>query len=599
MSSPILRGSLEVSNGVLHTSLNTGRRNKHETSQTIPFLLLAMVLYSISPKLIVLGVAISSFSTQALGSDFSWKQLAATNELKWKSCYNGFQCTRLNVPLDYSSSKAGNGTIAIARYPAKITSKSKYRGPILLNPGGPGVSGVDYVVSAGAAIATILGEEFDIVGFDPRGVSYSTPMVSFFKTDAERALWTPAATVMMYPSLNESADAVAQQTARAQIQGQLAAARNGNFKYITTDNTARDMLRITEAFGWEKLQYWGVSYGSVLGSTFAAMFPDKVGRVVVDGVIDMEAWYSANLTAEVMDTDKAVAAFVDGCVAAGPKNCAFYAPSSAEINAKLDTLYATVKSQPVPVITNTSYGLVGYTFLRNVIFAALYSPYDLFAPLAQNLAALADGNAEPLYRSMEVAPFECDCDKKLPFNNDNSYEAAVTIGCGDGTPETDSVEELQAFYARQAKLSSFADMWGNWRVVCSPLQGPFGATNVSHPLLVIGNTADHVTPIYGAKKTADAFSGSVLLTLDTVGHTSNGGPSSCVHNYLRQYFRNGTLPAPGTVCKPDGVLFPSNNSTANATVGRELDSRAELLNAGRTIGEALRRVAGRKTHTLL
>jgi pimeloyl-ACP methyl ester carboxylesterase len=178
--------------------------------------------------------------------------------------------------LDYSSATAGTASIAIARYPANCT-KSEYRGPILLNDGGPGGSGVDYVVEVGASIATIIGKQFDIVGFDPRGaqfchlcrqlltrvpgVSYSTPTVSFFRTAAERALWMPATSDIVFPALNQTADAVAQQWARAQILGQLAVNRNdGNYiQYITTDNTARDMLRITEAFGFEKVQYWGVS----------------------------------------------------------------------------------------------------------------------------------------------------------------------------------------------------------------------------------------------------------------------------------------------------------------------------------------------------
>ncbi|KAJ7659442.1 hypothetical protein B0H17DRAFT_1337541 [Mycena rosella] len=207
------------------------------------------------------------------------------------------------VPLDYSSAVAGTASIAIARYPSKCP-KSEYRGPVLLNPGGPGGSGVDYVVEAGAAIATMLGEEYDIVGVDPRGMHQLLEAeVLFFETNVERALWdlsapAPVSTDNVYPSLNESSDSVGQQWARAQLLRQLTERRNikNYMQYMTTDNTARDMLHITQAFGWEKVKYWGVSYGSVLGSTFVAMFPDKVERVVVD----------ANMTNELADTDKAL-----------------------------------------------------------------------------------------------------------------------------------------------------------------------------------------------------------------------------------------------------------------------------------------------------
>ncbi|KAJ7037302.1 Alpha/Beta hydrolase protein [Mycena alexandri] len=502
-------------------------------------------------------------SLQALAdTNFRWNKLEASDKLVWTPCYSGLQCSLLQVPLDYSSATAGTASIAIARYPANCT-ESEYRGPILLNDGGPGGSGVDYVVEVGASIATIIGKQFDIVGFDPRGVSYSTPTVSFFRTAAERALWMPATSDIVFPALNQTADAVAQQWVRAQILGQLAVNRNdGNYiQHITTDNTARDMLRITEAFGFEKVQYWGVSYGSVLGSTFAAMFPDKVGRVVVDGVMPMDTWYSANLTREAADTDKALQTFFDGCAAAGPEACAFSAPSSIEVAAKLDALFAAIEIQPVPVITPVSYGVVDYTFLRNSVFHALYSPYDSFVALAQGLADLAMGNATTL------------------------YTAEGAISCGDMAIESDTVSQLQAYYASIQAISSIADLYG-----------PFGALNTSFPLLVIGNTADPVTPIAGAKSTVDAFPGSALLTIDAPGHTSLGAPSTCFYGYLRQYFQNGTLPPQSTVCQPDDVLFPPPaNAITEGVAPRGLDAReAELIEASHAIGKATRRAMARR-----
>ncbi|KAJ7127789.1 Alpha/Beta hydrolase protein [Mycena epipterygia] len=562
-----------------------------------------MAFFTSSLKIFAVIAIVSSLQALA-DTNFQWNKLEASDKLVWTPCYSGLQCSLLQVPLDYSSATAGTVSIAIARYPANCT-KSEYRGPILLNDGGPGGSGVDYVVEVGASIATIIGEQFDIVGFDPRGVSYSTPIVSFFRTAAERALWMPATSDIVFPALNQTADAVAQQWARAQILGQLAVNRNdGNYiQHITTDNTARDMLRITEAFGFEKVQYWGVSYGSVLGSTFAAMFPDKVGRVVVDGVMPMDTWYSANLTREAADTDKALQTFFDGCAAAGPEACAFSAPSSIEVAANLDALFAAIEIQPVPVITPVSYGVVDYTFLRNSVFHALYSPYDSFVALAQGLADLAMGNATTLYTAEEVPPFECECNSTTPFH-ENGYEALVAISCGDMAVESDTVSQLQAYYASIQAISSIADMYGNWRVVCSGwklhredrFNGPFGAPNTSFPLLIIGNTADPVTPIAGAKSTLDAFPGSALLTIDAPGHTSLGAPSTCFYGYLRQYFQNGTLPPQSTVCQPDGVLFPPPaNATTEGVAPRGLDAwEAELMEASRTIGKAMRRAMARR-----
>ncbi|KAJ7151960.1 TAP-like protein-domain-containing protein [Mycena filopes] len=521
---------------------------------------------------------------------FEWDTLTPSINLTWTPCYSDFECTRLIVPLDYTSSAAGNASIAVTRYPS-TSSKADYLGPVLLNPGGPGGSGVGYVVEAGQHIATVLGPQFDII--------------SWFASDAERAFWIPATQSPVYPSLNESVYAAAQGWARAQVQGQLAAERAGDYvAYMTTDNTARDMLRITEAFGAERLLYWGISYGSVLGSTFAAMFPDKVGRVVVDGVLDMEAWYSANLSTEVADTDKALQRFIDGCFAAGPDACAFYAPSPAQISANLQFLLDSVKTNPVPVVTPISYNVLVYTLLKNAIFDALYSASTLFAPLAQGLADLAaTGNASTIYRGFVEAgpPFDCAQagDNSTASGFDDSYEAAVSIACGDAVAVNDTAAEIREFYLQAQKVSSFADLWATWRVVCSGwkvhregrFNGPFGAVNTSFPLLVIGNTADPVTSIYGANKTAHAFPGSVLLTLDAVAHTSVLAPSTCVLGYLRKYFVNGTLPEVGTVCTPDDPLFPSNFTRR----GLALDERSRLLEAGRAIGTAHRRATSRRS----
>ena len=194
----------------------------------------------------------------------------------------------------------------------------------------------------------------------------------------------------------------------------------------------------------------------------------KIARIVIHpygGII--VPMHLGNLIGEMADTDKVLQIFVDDCNAAGPDDCAFYVASSAKISSNLDKLTASVKAQPVPVITSISYGILGYTFLRNLIFDALYNPYDLFSLLAQSLAALANGNASTMYIAIEVPSFECECNTVAQPFHDNGYEAAVTIACGDATPVNDSVLELQDFYSAETTISSFADLWGNWRVLCS------------------------------------------------------------------------------------------------------------------------------------
>ncbi|KAJ7259819.1 Alpha/Beta hydrolase protein [Mycena rebaudengoi] len=536
------------------------------------------------------------------GPTFKWGDVKPNTNLDWTPCYDGFQCSRLQVPLDYSAPTGGSAYIAVVRLPSK-SPRTEYRGPLLFNPGGPGGSGVDAVVGSGAAFATIFGEQYDIVGFDPRGVSHSTPVISFFKTAVERELLIPSAPNIPYPSFNASSDALVQQWAHMQLLGKLAEARNTDnyLQHMTTDNVARDMLRITEAFGFEKLQYWGISYGSVLGATFASLFPDKVGRLIIDGVLDMEAYYTGNLTNQMTDTDKALQIFFDGCAAAGPAGCAFHAPSPAAVASKFDDLLATIRGRPYAVVTPQSHGIVDYSTVRNTVLNALSFPYPFDASglvmAGFALADLAAGNASTMYAMNEVPTFDCSA-AAADRPSQSALEAYLGTACGDVIPFEDSISQLQEFYTKASKVSSFADLLSNTRTTCSGWKvhraGVFHGLRTcrrcenqfpSTTCRLVGNTADPVTPLAGAIKTSKSFPGSVVLTQDSVGHTSLSAQSLCTYGYFRQYFQNGTLPEPGTVCPVETVLFPS---VSGSTAVRRSAYDDEMHQALRAIGGVVR-----------
>ncbi|KAJ7902944.1 TAP-like protein-domain-containing protein [Mycena leptocephala] len=527
---------------------------------------------------------------------FRWDHLRPSTDLKWVDCYSVFQCARLEVPLDYSDPNVGNAALAVIRLPANV-SEEEYRGPVLFNPGGPGGSGVDALVAIGSSFRVLFGNQYDIVSFDPRGVSYSTPIATFFKTNAERALWNAAAPPE--GSLNASSDAIQRNWGLAQLLGKLAVQRDssGIFKYMTTDNVARDMLLITQRFGFERLKYYGVSsvaifpVRSALGATFAALFPDKVERIIIDGVLDVNAWFKANLTIEATDADKVLQAFFDGCAAAGPELCAFYKPTPAEIADRLAALTASIRAKPVPVITATSYGVM---------------PYDLFPIVAESLAALETGNGTLLYSIFGPAPFECDCSTNdtAPFHL-NSNEAIIAVQCSDAEEVTDSIEQFTAFVKNAAKTSQFAEfLVDDLRVNCDGWQihregrflGPVAAAHTRVPLLIVTTTADPVTPKAGALNTLAGFPGSVLLTQDSPGsmqHTSLTTPSLCTLSYFRQYLENGTLPEPGTVCAAEATLFglPGNLTAIRRAALNTEDEQA--LAALKAIGDAVRPVITR------
>ncbi|KAF9472296.1 alpha/beta-hydrolase [Pholiota conissans] len=485
-------------------------------------------------------------------SAFNWSSIVPSDSLNWVDCFSPpIQCTRLNVPKNYSNPELGSFVLALSRIPSSLNGTAAYRGPVLFNPGGPGGSGVDAIVQMGAELSTIIGPEFDIVSFDPRGVANTTPRIfdSFFLTEAEAAAFDvgPRAT-----DPTATPDALPGQWAHFQTLGHLAKDRDANgsaiLPYVTTDNVAHDMLHIVQSHGREKLLYWGISYGSVLGATFAAMFPDKVERLIIDGVVDMEGYYKTDWANEVLDTDKELGLFFSECHKAGPDACAFYDTSPEAISINLDKIYAQLRVQPAVAYSPSlpAYGVVDAATLKNAIFSSFYFAYDLFGTLAQGLSDLQHGNGSVI----------------LQLSSPHADPVFTAIVCGDGEEVTDDASALMEYRQRISNVSSFSDvvvgirtLCSGWRIHTDNFKGPIMG-NTSFPLLVIGNTADPVTPLAGAIKAAKAFPGAVVLTQDSLGHTSFATRSNCTLAYVRQYFQNGTLPAPGVVCPVTTPLFP-------------------------------------------
>jgi hypothetical protein len=161
--------------------------------------------------------------------------------------------------------------------------------------------------------------------------------------------------------------------------------------------------------------------------------------------------WSTNL----QDTDKTMQAFFEGCADAGPEGCAFYAPSAANVSARLDSLLESIREQPIPVFAKPNYGIVDYSLLRASIFTALYQPYRLFAPLARALADLEAGDAVHIAEYLGQPQYT------------NQPDAGSAIICTDGDPVRDSTQEFASYYRNLSKLSSFAEVWGTIRLGCS------------------------------------------------------------------------------------------------------------------------------------
>ncbi|KAF7301068.1 Abhydrolase-4 domain-containing protein [Mycena indigotica] len=529
-------------------------------------------------------------STTAETDVFSWENIQPSEDLVWIKCYGDKHCARLEVPLDYSNPNSGSAAIAMVRLHSGISHEDpQYHGPILINPGGPGGSGVDFALSWGSKIHTVVGPEFDIIGFDPRGIARSTPRASFFSSRAERAIFNSGGGL----SPNASADTLSRIWAQGTLLGELASANDdGNLKFINTDNTARDMLRIVQKHGSDKLLYWGFSYGSVLGATFAAMFPDNVGRLIIDGVVDSEDYYATKWSNSLKDTDKVLSLFAAGCVKAGQTGCPFYASSAEQILANIDSLALALRSKPIPVRASLSHGLIDFSLFRATVFKALYSPYAQFRPLAQALAELTNGNASAFWELSALSrgdtPFQCGCNPS-EYLFESLAESRWAVLCNDGARIPSDYDAWETYYLALSKTSSFADQWTIARMGClawpefpkTNFRGPFVA-NTSFPLLLIGNTADPVTPLWSARKMSQGFGGSVVLTQNSAGHCSLSGPSICTQKAVRAYFVDGELPKGGTICPVDSQPFDKpalGGDDANQAVFRVVEDQLLYNNA--------------------
>ncbi|THV00205.1 alpha/beta-hydrolase [Dendrothele bispora CBS 962.96] len=490
---------------------------------------------------------------------FDWSTIEPSTNLSWVDCYSQFQCARYQVPLNYSEPDGGTAAIAVIKLNATVEA-SQYGGPIFLNPGGPGVSGISFALGVAPFLQPVFGNQFDIIGFDPRGVNNSTPKTSIFRTEEESSAWF----AQDVTDLNSTKEALPEAWARYQVFGQLAQNRNddNSLNFVSTDNVARDMLSMVEAFGEEKLQFYGASYGTALGALFSTMFPDRVGRVVLDGCLDMDGYFNNDMKFMVEDIDKAMQTFFDTCHSAGPQACAFYDSSPSQIEANLEAIYDSVRKQPIPYVSGDTFSIITYDVLRETILLVLRMQ-ELFPGLAAGLKGLSTGNGTSIFQLINelLAP---------PSEAGPTAESLIAIECSDTNPSERDVLQLQSDMA--SINSTFAGTEGlqimtycsGWKIRPEGrFNGPVGG-NTSFPLLIMSSTIDPATPLSGAKKTSSAFPGSALLQQDSVGHTALfAAGSNCTFQHLAAYFANGTLPEEGTICPANIPPFGGVNNTTS------------------------------------
>jgi pimeloyl-ACP methyl ester carboxylesterase len=474
--------------------------------------------------------------------------------LNWASCDGGFQCATARIPLDYRHPNASQQiSIAVIRHLA--TDPAQRLGSLFVNGGGPSAQ-IDALVSSYQAIPAAIRARYDIIDFDPRGFGASTAVQCFPDLSAEIALFSRLNGIP-YP-VGTQQIALWDQTWAA-FDARCARNAGPVLYHDTTADVARDMDLLRQAVGDPVLNYWGLSYATGLGATYANLFPGKVGHMVLDGNLDPVAWtneYSNLPTWLRTGQDIATAAvqrdFLDLCGQASTAACAFSAGSPAATRAKFATLLNRLHQHPVTIGAQT------YTDVEaaNSVPVSRVSTWQDGATLLQQLwdapASAVTGSGKTgsaaaddttTYAGQEQ-PVAAQCADSPNPRDPRAYPAAAQLAYDRsglvGPPLAWTTESCAAWPAA-ADQDRYAGPWNR----------PTAST-----ILVLGNTGDPVTPYQSSVAMSRDLARARLLTVRGYGHTAFYNPSTCATNYEISYLLTGSLPAAGTSCPQDAVPFP-------------------------------------------
>ncbi|MYV97236.1 alpha/beta fold hydrolase [Streptomyces sp. SID3343] len=475
-------------------------------------------------------------------------------KIAWKACEDDpatkkkdegdFNCGTLKVPMDYTAPEGKSLDIAVMQYPA--AKPDRKIGSLVLNPGGPGGSGQDFVKYGFSEFDGVLHDRYDVLGFDPRGVAASSPIRCIDdktrdKRNAEDSPRDPAARKARGEESSKEFSAACKEQA-----GDL-------LNFVGTRNQARDMDVLRGAVGDTKLNYLGVSYGTYLGSLYAEEFPDRVGRLVLDAVVDPAADQLDASVDQVAGFERSFQAFSADCAAR--VGCPLGNDPDKAWQVAADFLDG-LQDHPLPTqdagrkLTSS----LGWTGAKSLLYGDKDQTWKLLREAFDYGIKSKNGGALLFYADNQMGR-----DKEGHY--DNSQDSRTAIRCADGAAAASSPERIEQILA---KLRANAPRMTK-DTVASDLEGPgcefwpYKTPEKPHviraegaaPILVVGTTGDPATPYAASEKLSKDLANATLLTLKGEGHGAFGRGNTCIESAINAYIVDGTLPAAGTKCETE------------------------------------------------
>jgi pimeloyl-ACP methyl ester carboxylesterase len=454
-------------------------------------------------------------------------------QVAWTECDDDFQCTKVQVPLDWDQPAGEAIEIAAIRLPAE----GKKLGSLLINPGGPGVSGVSYGKVARQAFGRPVLRNYDIVGFDPRGVGGSDPISCL-----------PDSELDAYVAADTTPDDQSELAASIADVKRFAAACERNtgalLNEVDTLSTVRDLDVLRAVVGDDVLSYQGASYGTYIGAWYAQTFPWRVGRMVLDGAVDPSLTSKQYVAGQAEGFSRALRAFVEDCQS--QSDC----PLRGSLQDGLDQVGTLVsRSDSSPLTTNDPKRPLTQSLMITGIAQALYAT-QLWPQLTTGLTNALSGDGKDL-----LALADMYLEREANGHFGQTISANPAIFCLD-VSEPRTPAQIGADAADlQRKFPPLGGAIGWGALSCSqwPIKSVMPrealSANGAAPILVLGTVADPATPYEWAQGLSSQLSSGRLLTWEGTVHTAYNQGSDCIDDKVESYLLTGAVPAEGTRCK--------------------------------------------------